>query len=54
VSEVDENRAVVQRWIETFNNPYTPQTEVDKLIYPSAQKMCSQKSGLGLSCNSMQ
>jgi predicted ester cyclase len=31
VSEVDENRAVVRRWIETFNNPYTPQTEVDLL-----------------------
>jgi predicted ester cyclase len=31
VSEVDENRAVVRRWIETFNNPYTPQTEVDVL-----------------------
>jgi predicted ester cyclase len=31
VSEVDENRAVVRRWIETFNNPYTPQTEVGDL-----------------------
>jgi predicted ester cyclase len=31
VSEVEENRAVVRRWIETFNNPYTPQTEVDVL-----------------------
>ena len=31
MSEVDENRAVVRRWIETFNNPYTPQTEVDVL-----------------------
>jgi predicted ester cyclase len=31
VSEVDENRAIVRRWIETFNNPYTPQTEVDVL-----------------------
>jgi predicted ester cyclase len=31
VSEVDENRAVVRRWIESFNNPYTPQTEVDVL-----------------------
>jgi predicted ester cyclase len=31
VSEVNENRAVVRRWIETFNNPYTPQTEVDIL-----------------------
>src|ERR671929_157782 len=31
VSEEDENRAVVRRWIETFNNPYTPQTEVDVL-----------------------
>jgi predicted ester cyclase len=31
VSEADENRAVVRRWIETFNNPYTPQTEVDAL-----------------------
>jgi predicted SnoaL-like aldol condensation-catalyzing enzyme len=31
VSEQDENRAVVRRWIETFNNPYTPQTEVDVL-----------------------
>jgi predicted ester cyclase len=30
VSEVD-NKAVVRRWIETFNNPYTPQTEVDVL-----------------------
>jgi predicted ester cyclase len=31
VSEEDANRAVVRRWIETFNNPYTPQTEVDVL-----------------------
>ena len=31
VSEVDENKAIVRRWIETFNNPYTPQTEVDVL-----------------------
>jgi predicted ester cyclase len=31
MSEEDENRAVVRRWIETFNNPYTPQTEVDVL-----------------------
>ena len=31
MAEVDENRAVVRRWIETFNNPYTPQTEVDVL-----------------------
>jgi predicted ester cyclase len=31
VSAEDENRAVVRRWIETFNNPYTPQTEVDVL-----------------------
>jgi predicted ester cyclase len=31
VSEEGENRAVVRRWIETFNNPYTPQTEVDAL-----------------------
>jgi predicted ester cyclase len=31
VSEVNENKAVVRRWIETFNNPYTPQTEVDIL-----------------------
>src|ERR687893_1691499 len=31
VSEEDANRAVVRRWIETFNNPYTPQTEVDAL-----------------------
>jgi predicted ester cyclase len=31
VSEEDENRAIVRRWIETFNNPYTPQTEVDVL-----------------------
>jgi predicted ester cyclase len=31
VSEEDENKAVVRRWIETFNNPYTPQTEVDVL-----------------------
>jgi predicted ester cyclase len=30
VSEED-NKAVVRRWIETFNNPYTPQTEVDVL-----------------------
>src|ERR671911_2160070 len=30
VSEEDNN-AVVRRWIETFNNPYTPQTEVDVL-----------------------
>jgi len=30
VSEED-NRALVRRWIETFNNPYTPQTEVDVL-----------------------
>ena len=27
----EENKAVVRRWIETFNNPYTPQTEVDVL-----------------------
>ncbi|MDQ3438252.1 MAG: ester cyclase [Actinomycetota bacterium] len=31
MSEEDENRAIVRRWIETFNNPYTPQTEVDVL-----------------------
>jgi predicted ester cyclase len=31
VSEEGENRAVVRRWIEAFNNPYTPQTEVDAL-----------------------
>jgi len=31
VSEEDENKAIVRRWIETFNNPYTPQTEVDVL-----------------------
>jgi predicted ester cyclase len=31
VSEEDANRAVVRRWIETFNNPYTLQTEVDVL-----------------------
>jgi predicted ester cyclase len=31
VSEEDENRTVVRRWIETFNDPYTPQTEVDVL-----------------------
>jgi predicted ester cyclase len=31
VSEVDANKAIVRRWIETFNNPYTPQTEVDVL-----------------------
>ena len=31
MSEVDENKAIVRRWIETFNNPYTPQTEVDVL-----------------------
>lgn len=31
VSEAVENRVVVRRWIETFNNPYTPQTEVDIL-----------------------
>src|SRR5215217_9071049 len=30
VSE-EGNKAVVRRWIETFNNPYTPQTEVDVL-----------------------
>jgi hypothetical protein len=30
VSEED-NKAVVRRWIETFNNPYTLQTEVDVL-----------------------
>jgi predicted ester cyclase len=27
----EENEGVVRRWIETFNNPYTPQTEVDVL-----------------------
>jgi predicted ester cyclase len=27
----EDNKAVVRRWIETFNNPYTPQTEVDAL-----------------------
>src|ERR687898_1115248 len=27
----EENKDVVRRWIETFNNPYTPQTEVDVL-----------------------
>ena len=27
----EDNKAVVRRWIETFNNPYTPQTEVDVL-----------------------
>ncbi len=27
----DENTAIVRRWIETFNNPYTPQAEVDVL-----------------------
>ena len=27
----EENKAVVRQWIETFNNPYTPQTEVDAL-----------------------
>ena len=31
MSEVDANKAAVRRWIETFNNPYTPQTEVDVL-----------------------
>jgi predicted ester cyclase len=31
VSEVDENKAIVRRWIESFNNPYTPQTDVDVL-----------------------
>jgi predicted ester cyclase len=31
VSKEGENGAVVRRWIETFNNPYTPQTEVDAL-----------------------
>ena len=27
----EDNKTVVRRWIETFNNPYTPQTEVDVL-----------------------
>jgi len=27
----EDDKAVVRRWIETFNNPYTPQTEVDDL-----------------------
>ena len=27
----EDNKAVVRGWIETFNNPYTPQTEVDVL-----------------------
>jgi steroid delta-isomerase-like uncharacterized protein len=27
----EDDKAVVRRWIETFNNPYTPQTEVDAL-----------------------
>jgi predicted ester cyclase len=27
----DANGALVRRWIETFNNPYTPQTEADVL-----------------------
>ena len=31
MSEVEENKTVVRRWIETFNNPYRPQTEVDVL-----------------------
>ena len=31
VSEQEDNRAIVRQWIETFNNPYTPQTEVDVL-----------------------
>jgi predicted ester cyclase len=31
VSREGENGAVVRRWIETVNNPYTPQTEVDTL-----------------------
>jgi predicted ester cyclase len=31
VSEEVDNKAIVRRWIETFNNPYTPQTEVDVL-----------------------
>jgi predicted ester cyclase len=31
LSEQEDNRAIVRRWIETFNNPYTPQTEVDVL-----------------------
>jgi predicted ester cyclase len=31
MSEEGDNRAIVRRWIETFNNPYTPQTEVDAL-----------------------
>ena len=31
MAEIEENRATVRRWIETFNNPYTPQTEVDVL-----------------------
>ena len=31
VSEVEENKAIVRRWIETFNKPYRPQTEVDVL-----------------------
>ena len=31
MSEQEDNRAIVRRWIETFNNPYTPQNEVDVL-----------------------
>ena len=27
----EDDKAIVRRWIETFNNPYTPQTEVDFL-----------------------
>jgi predicted ester cyclase len=31
VSEEDKNKAVVRRWIETFNNPDTHQTEAEVL-----------------------
>ncbi len=31
MSEQEDNRAIVRRWIETFNNPYTLQTEVEVL-----------------------